>query len=70
MLPQGFGDPIAGFAYTDNKAGRDTPPLDRKSCAVVVWVSLHVWYVGVCLWVACWIVRHLMKLFEDESLFL
>ena len=27
MIPQGFGDPIAGFAYTHNETRRDTPYL-------------------------------------------
>ena len=41
MIPQYFGDPITGFAYTSQDIRRDPPPppLDRRSCAVVVWRS-------------------------------
>ena len=42
MFPQRFSDPIARFGYADQETRRDTPPLDRRPYAVVVWLSLNV----------------------------
>ena len=52
MLPDGFSGPIPGFENPNRQARRDTPPLDYRSYAVVVWRvgDAESWCVGI--WVA------------------